>query len=51
MEKQENLRLPLQQESMRAHSEGRFSAGLLWGILISIPLWISLLGWIISFTR
>ncbi|MDT3425922.1 putative membrane protein [Paenibacillus forsythiae] len=51
MEKQENLRLPLKQEGAKAHTGGRFSVGLLWGILISIPLWISLLGWIMSFTK
>ncbi|MFD1775624.1 hypothetical protein [Paenibacillus rhizophilus] len=51
MEKHENLRLPLKQESVKVHTEGHFSAGLLWGILISIPLWISLIGWFMSFTR
>lgn len=51
MEKQQNLRLPLKQESVKVHTEGRFSAGLLWGLLLSIPLWISIIGWFMSFTR
>lgn len=25
---------------------GKFSIGLLWGTLLSVPLWISFLGWV-----
>ena len=28
---------------------GKFSVGLLWGTLLSVPLWISFLGWIKNF--
>lgn len=30
--------------------EGNLAVGLMWGILLSIPLWMSLLGWIRFFT-
>ncbi|WP_238655035.1 MULTISPECIES: hypothetical protein [Paenibacillus] len=43
---QEELRLPLAQESMSRPAEGNIATGLVWGVLISIPLWISLIGWI-----
>ncbi|WP_169834311.1 hypothetical protein [Paenibacillus donghaensis] len=42
---QEELRLPLQQEKITRPAEGNIATGLIWGILISIPLWISLIGW------
>lgn len=51
MEKPQNLRLPLSQESMKVQTEGRFSVGLLWGVLLSIPLWISSIGWFITLTK
>lgn len=28
------------------HSDGSFSVGLFWGTLLSVPLWISILGWL-----
>lgn len=42
---QEKLRLPLAQEGVKHQTEGNIATGLLWGILISIPLWISVIGW------
>ncbi|MDQ0195135.1 hypothetical protein [Paenibacillus wynnii] len=41
----EELRLPLNQESVVRPAEGNIAAGLMWGVLISIPLWISVFGW------
>lgn len=49
--KQEELRLPLQQESILLPAEGNIATGLVWGILISIPLWISVFGWIMGISR
>jgi hypothetical protein len=43
---QEELRLPLTQEGVTRPAEGNIATGLVWGILISIPLWISVIGWI-----
>lgn len=28
------------------YEEGRFHIGLIWGTIFSIPLWISIIGWI-----
>jgi hypothetical protein len=28
------------------NEEGSFVTGLYWGILLSVPLWISLVGWV-----
>jgi hypothetical protein len=48
---QEELRLPLNTETMVRPAEGNIATGLLWGILISIPLWISVFGWIMGIWR
>ncbi|ULO06333.1 hypothetical protein H1230_25465 [Paenibacillus sp. 19GGS1-52] len=48
---QEELRLPLQQEGVLRPAEGNIATGLVWGILISIPLWISLIGWFMRIWR
>ncbi|MNY44913.1 hypothetical protein D3C86_1799820 [compost metagenome] len=48
---QEELRLPLTQESVTRPAEGNIATGLVWGILISIPLWISVFGWITGIWR
>lgn len=48
---QEELRLPLTQESTTRPAEGNIATGLVWGILISIPLWISVFGWIMGIWR
>ncbi|QSF46128.1 hypothetical protein [Paenibacillus tianjinensis] len=48
---QEELRLPLTQESVTRPAEGNIATGLVWGILISIPLWISVFGWIMGIWR
>lgn len=45
---QEELRLPLAQEGMIRPTEGNIATGLVWGVLISIPLWISLIGWMMG---
>lgn len=46
---QEELRLPLkQQESAPRPREGNIAAGLVWGVLISVPLWISIFGWFLG---
>ena len=47
----EELRLSLNPESMVRPAEGNIATGLTWGILISIPLWISVLGWGMSIFR
>ena len=31
---------------MYREDEGNLAKGLLWGLLFSIPLWLSILGWI-----
>lgn len=51
MEKRENLGWPLQQEGVGTPTEGRFSIGLTWGLLLSIPLWISSIGWIMTLVK
>ena len=48
---QEELSIPLKQESVVRPAEGNIATGLVWGILISIPLWISVIGWIMGFWR
>ncbi|MBW4084013.1 hypothetical protein [Paenibacillus sp. S150] len=48
---QEELRLPIKQEGMTRPAEGNIASGLVWGILISIPLWISVIGWVMGFWR
>lgn len=45
---QEELRLPLNSESVVRPSEGNIASGLLWGVLFSIPLWISVFGWVMG---
>ncbi|WP_377887488.1 hypothetical protein [Alkalihalobacillus sp. R86527] len=30
---------------MEDYQEGNFALGIIWGISLSIPLWISLFGW------
>jgi len=47
----EELRLPLNPESMVRPAEGNIATGLIWGILISIPLWISVFGWVMGIFR
>lgn len=32
-------------EGMQNYEEGNVAKGMVWGISLSIPLWISLLGW------
>jgi hypothetical protein len=27
-------------------NEGNFAFGMLWGVSLSIPLWISIIGWV-----
>ncbi|MEK4464689.1 hypothetical protein MHB56_21065 [Paenibacillus sp. FSL H8-0315] len=46
---QEELSIPLKQENVVRPAEGNIATGLIWGILISIPLWISVIGWILGF--
>jgi hypothetical protein len=48
---QEKLSLPLQQEGVKRPVEGNIATGLVWGLLISIPLWISVIGWIMGIWR
>ncbi|WP_410513982.1 hypothetical protein PaeBR_06065 [Paenibacillus sp. BR2-3] len=48
---QEELRLQLNPEKIVRPAEGNIATGLLWGILISIPLWISVFGWIMGIWR
>lgn len=48
---QEELRLPLKQENVKRPVEGNIANGLVWGVLISIPLWISVIGWGMSIWR
>ncbi|WP_379132779.1 hypothetical protein [Paenibacillus sp. sgz500958] len=48
---QEELRLPLKSEPVVRRTEGNIAKGLIWGLLISIPLWISVLGWIMGIWR
>lgn len=48
---QEELSIPLKQESVVRPAEGNIATGLVWGILISVPLWISVIGWIMGFWR
>ncbi|NQX45372.1 hypothetical protein HQN87_08510 [Paenibacillus tritici] len=45
---QEELRLPLTQEGITRPAEGNIATGLVWGVLISIPLWISVIGWVMG---
>lgn len=46
---QEELRLPLNPETtILRPAEGNIATGLLWGVLISIPLWISVFGWVMA---
>ncbi|MCL6601369.1 MAG: hypothetical protein K6T94_00705 [Paenibacillus sp.] len=48
----EELRLPLNPEAVVVRPvEGNIGAGLIWGILISIPLWISIFGWATGIMR
>jgi hypothetical protein len=28
------------------NDEGNFVVGMYWGLLLSLPLWVSLLGWV-----
>ena len=39
-------RLP--QEATPMNKDGNFVIGLLWGSTLSIPLWVSLIGWVWS---
>jgi hypothetical protein len=48
---QDELSIPLKQENVVRPAEGNIATGLVWGILISIPLWISVIGWILGFWR
>lgn len=42
------LKLRMKIAHVRPEGEGSFSAGILWGTLISVVLWISIIGWAIS---
>lgn len=38
---------PYQPDEIECEDEGiRFFKGLMWGIVLSIPLWISIFGWV-----
>lgn len=28
------------------HENGNFAKGMIWGVLLSIPLWLSFFGWV-----
>ncbi|MDQ0482423.1 hypothetical protein QO000_001392 [Alkalihalobacillus hemicentroti] len=30
---------------MQYHEEGNFTKGMVWGVSLSIPLWIAVFGW------
>ncbi|MDO7905363.1 hypothetical protein Q5741_02920 [Paenibacillus sp. JX-17] len=48
--KKEDLNLQIALENGIHQPDGNVAAGLMWGALISVPLWISILGWISSLT-
>ncbi|MDP4096904.1 hypothetical protein OIN60_08990 [Paenibacillus sp. P96] len=45
------LKLLAKVKEARPHGEGRFATGMLWGTLISVVLWISIIGWIMVFVK
>ncbi|WP_191089530.1 MULTISPECIES: hypothetical protein [Paenibacillus] len=48
---QEELRLPLQPEAVQRPYDGNIATGMAWGVLISIPLWMSVIGWVTGFAH
>lgn len=48
---QDKIVVPLNQGKAERSLEGNIASGLFWGILISIPLWISIFGWILGFGK
>lgn len=42
------LKLLAKLKQARPRGEGRFATGILWGTLISVVLWISIIGWIMA---